>query len=155
MTIETRRPAPGRAYLSLGANLGDRARSLGVARAALFLRPEIRLVACSAVVETAPVDVVDQPDFLNQVVAVETGLEPEDLLATCLAVERALGRDRTQGLPRGPRTIDLDILLFGGRRIDKPGLTIPHPRLAERSFFLALLRQVGAPEAWIPAPANA
>jgi 2-amino-4-hydroxy-6-hydroxymethyldihydropteridine diphosphokinase len=152
VTIETRYRSPAaRAYVSLGANLGDRARGLGLARASLFGRPGIRLVATSAVVETAPVDVLDQPDFLNQVVAVETTLSARDLLEACLEIERGLGRDRTAGPPRGPRTIDLDLLLYDGRVIDEQGLTVPHPRLSARPFFLALLREIGAPSAWLPA----
>jgi 2-amino-4-hydroxy-6-hydroxymethyldihydropteridine diphosphokinase len=140
--------------LSLGANLGDRARGLGLARAGLLKRAGVRLVATSAVIETAPVDVLDQPDFLNQVVAVETTLSARDLLGACLEIERELGRDRAMGPPRGPRAIDLDLLLYSGRSIDEPGLEVPHPRLAERPFFLALLREVGAPEAWIPVAAG-
>jgi 2-amino-4-hydroxy-6-hydroxymethyldihydropteridine diphosphokinase len=103
------------------------------------------------VIETDPVDVTDQPRFLNQVLAVDTPLAPRALLVACLDVERALGRDRTAGPRRGPRTIDVDVLLYGGISIDEPGLTIPHPRLAGRPFFLELCRAAGAPEAWIPA----
>lgn len=157
MTVETR-PRPGaapRAYLSLGSNLGDRAAALGRARAAFFDRAAVRLAACSAVVETDPVDVLDQPRFLNQVLALDTALSPRELVEACLSIERALGRDRAAGPPRGPRTIDLDVLLYDGRAADEPGLTIPHPRLAQRPFFLALLRQIGAPEAWTPSPAEA
>jgi 2-amino-4-hydroxy-6-hydroxymethyldihydropteridine diphosphokinase len=139
-----------RAYLSLGSNLGDRTERLGAARAALIARPDLRLVALSPVVETEPVDVPDQPRFLNQVLAVDTGLEPRPLLDVCLAIERRLGRDRRSGPPRGPRTIDIDLLLYGGETRDEPGLTVPHPRLAERGFFLDLCRAAGAPEAWLP-----
>ena len=153
MTVETRgEPTLGvRAYVSLGANLGDRVRSLGRARIALYGRPGIRLAACSAVLDTAPVDVLDQPRFLNQVLALDTTLSPRELLDACLDVERELGRDRSQAPPRGPRTIDLDVLLHGGREVDEPGLAVPHPRLARRPFLIELLRQVGAPERWIPA----
>jgi len=139
-----------RAYLSLGSNLGNRAERLGAARAALVARPDLRLVAFSPVVETEPVDVTDQPRFLNQVLAVETRLEPRPLLEACLAIERELGRDRSAGPPRGPRTIDIDLLLYAGRSVAEPGLTVPHPRLAERAFFLDLCRVAGAPEAWLP-----
>lgn len=152
MTVESR-PRPGamaRAYVSLGANLGERAGHLGRARMGLAAREGIRLAACSSVVETAPVDVVEQPDFLNQVLALETTLEPRALLDACLAVERELGRDRAAGPRRGPRTIDVDVLLFDGSALDEPGLTIPHARLAQRPFFLALLREIGAPAGWIP-----
>ena len=141
-----------RAYVSLGSNLGDRAGSLGDARSALIAEPRIRLVSCSATIETDPVDVLDQPRFLNQVLGIETALEPRELLDVCLGVERLLGRDRRMGPPRGPRTIDLDILLYDGREIDEPGLTIPHPRLSGRGFFLDLCRQAGASTAWLPSP---
>lgn len=144
-----------RAYLSLGSNLGDRARNLGDARAALMAARGIALVSCSAVIETAPVDVVDQPRFLNQVLGVDASLPPRALLEACLATERALGRDRTVGPRRGPRTIDVDLLLYAGRVVDEPGLAVPHPRLAERAFFLELCRQAGAPAAWLPQPVAA
>ena len=140
-----------RAYVSLGSNLGDRARSLGDARAALIAEPGIRLVSCSATIETEPVDVLDQPPFLNQVLGIETGHEARRLLDLCLGVERDLGRDRRAETRGGPRTIDLDLLLYDGRDIDEPGLTVPHARLAERGFFLDLCRQAGAPPGWLPA----
>ena len=139
-----------RAYVSLGSNVGDRARSLGDARAALIAEPRVRLVSCSATIETDPVDVLDQPRFLNQVVGIETALEARGLLDLCLGVERDLGRDRRKGTPRGPRTIDLDLLLYDVLDIHEPGLAVPHPRLAERAFFLDLCRQAGAPPAWLP-----
>ena len=144
-----------RAYLSLGSNLGDRVERLGTARAALIAREDLRLRALSSVVETDPVDVTDQPRFLNQVVGIDTRLEPDALLDACLAIERGMGRDRSLGPRRGPRTIDIDLLLYGGRSVDMPGLTVPHPRLAARPFFLDLCRAAGAPEAWLPAPVAA
>lgn len=140
-----------RAYLSLGSNVGDRAERLGAARAALLERGELRLMGFSPVIETDPVDVTEQPRFLNQVLAVDTRLEPRALLDLCLEIERDLGRDRATGPRRGPRSIDVDILLYDGRSIEEPGLSIPHPRLAERPFFLHLCRTAGAPEAWLPA----
>jgi 2-amino-4-hydroxy-6-hydroxymethyldihydropteridine diphosphokinase len=140
-----------RAYLSLGSNLGDRVERLGAARAALIAREDLRLAATSPVIETDPVDVTDQPRFLNQVVAVDTRLAPRGLLEACLGVERELGRDRSAGPRRGPRMIDVDVLLYDGISIDEPGLTVPHPRLARRPFFLDLCRAAGAPEAWLPA----
>lgn len=139
-----------RAYVSLGSNIGDRERHLGNARAALIERSDLRIVSCSATIETVPVDVTDQPKFLNQVLGIETGLLARALLDVCLAVERRFGRDRAAGPPRGPRTIDLDVLLYGGRRIHEDGLVIPHPRLGERLFFLELCRQAGAPAEWLP-----
>jgi 2-amino-4-hydroxy-6-hydroxymethyldihydropteridine diphosphokinase len=143
-----------RAYLALGSNLGERSALLGRARTALAAREGIRLVSCSATIETAPVDVTDQPDFLNQVLGVDTDLPPRALLDSALEVERELGRDRSAAPPKGPRTIDVDVLLYGGREVDEPGLTVPHPRLAERGFLLELCRQAGAPETWIPAEAR-
>lgn len=143
-----------RAYLSLGSNLGDRNDLLGAARRALIEHESIRLVSCSEVRETKPVDVTDQPDFLNQVVGVNTELEAGDLLKICMDVELGLGRDRATGAPRGPRTIDLDILLYEGLEIRTKGLTIPHPRLAERPFFVEMALSAGAPENWIPVRAQ-
>jgi 2-amino-4-hydroxy-6-hydroxymethyldihydropteridine diphosphokinase len=140
-----------RAYLSLGTNLGDRIGWLGAARATLIARTDLRLTALSPVVETDPVDVTDQPKFLNQVVAIDTDLPARSLLDACLETERELGRDRTVTPRRGPRTIDVDLLLFDGETIDEPGLTVPHPRLAARPFFLDLCRAAGAPAAWLPA----
>jgi 2-amino-4-hydroxy-6-hydroxymethyldihydropteridine diphosphokinase len=144
-----------RAYLSLGSNLGDRVELLGAARAALIARADIRLATFSPVIETDPVDVTEQPRFLNQVLGVDTHLSPRKLLDACLEVERAMGRDRSAGPRRGPRTIDVDILLYDGMSIDEPGLTVPHPRLAARRFFVDLCRKAGAPEAWLPAPVAA
>ena len=144
-----------RAYLSLGSNLGDRVERLGTARAALIAREDVRVRALSPVVETDPVDVTDQPRFMNQVVGIDTRLEPTALLDACLAIERGMGRDRSRGPRRGPRTIDIDVLLYDGRSIERPGLTVPHPRLAARPFFLGLCRSAGAPEAWLPAPVAA
>jgi 2-amino-4-hydroxy-6-hydroxymethyldihydropteridine diphosphokinase len=139
-----------RTYLSLGANLGDRAKNLGRARASLLAVDGIRMVSCSAVAETTPVDYLEQPDFLNQVIGLDTTLEPRQLLETCLKIEQQMGRDR-ESVPRGgPRTIDIDILLYGDIQIDAPGLTIPHPRLAQRTFFIELCRQVGVPAAQLP-----
>ena len=144
-----------RAYLSLGSNLGDRADWLGAARDALIARDDLRLAALSPVIETDPVDVIDQPRFLNQVVAIDTRLEPRPLLDACLALERGLGRDRAAGPRRGPRTIDVDVLLYDGRSVEEPRLVVPHPRLAARLFLLELCRAAGAPAAWLPAPAAA
>jgi 2-amino-4-hydroxy-6-hydroxymethyldihydropteridine diphosphokinase len=118
-----------RAYVGVGANLGDREATI---RAALDALPGV--VAVSTLRETDPVGVVDQPLFLNGAVALETTLAPRALLETLLAVERELGRER--GERWGPRTIDLDLLLYGDETIDEPGLTVPHPRLHERRFVL-------------------
>ncbi len=118
-----------RAYVGVGANLGDREATI---RAAITALPG--LVAVSELRETEPVGVVDQPPFLNGAVALETDLGASELLETLLAIERELGRVRRERW--GPRTIDLDLLLYGGETIDEPGLTVPHPRLHERRFAL-------------------
>jgi 2-amino-4-hydroxy-6-hydroxymethyldihydropteridine diphosphokinase len=108
------------------------------------------MVSCSAVIETAPVDYLDQPDFLNQVIGLDTKLQPLELLETCMAIEQRMGRNRDATPRGGPRSIDIDILLYGGVRLDEPGLTIPHPRLAERPFFIELCNQIGVPITWLP-----
>jgi 2-amino-4-hydroxy-6-hydroxymethyldihydropteridine diphosphokinase len=131
-----------RAYVGLGANLGDREATI---RAALEALPG--LVGVSKLRETDPVGVVDQPPFLNAAAALETELTPRELLDTLLAVERELGRERRERW--GPRTIDLDLLLYGDETIDEPGLTVPHPRLHERRFALEPLLDLD-PELAIP-----
>jgi 2-amino-4-hydroxy-6-hydroxymethyldihydropteridine diphosphokinase len=130
-----------RAYIGLGANLGDREATLRSAIELLGAEPGVEVVAVSTLRETDPVGYLDQPRFLNGAAALETTLEPRELLERLLAVERALGRNR--GGPRyGPRTVDLDLLLFGDRVVDEPGLTVPHPRLAERAFALEPLLEL-------------
>ena len=124
-----------RAYIGLGGNLGDRRSYLDRAIRLLEREPGIEVVATSRVRETEPVGYAEQPPFLNAAVAVETELGPRELLDRLLAVERELGRERT-GPRFGPRTIDLDLLLYGDETIDEPGLVVPHPRLAERRFVL-------------------
>jgi 2-amino-4-hydroxy-6-hydroxymethyldihydropteridine diphosphokinase len=106
--------------------------------------PGVEVVAVSPIRETDPVGVLDQPRFLNGVAAVETELSPRELLDRLLAVERRLGRDRTAPTRWGPRTVDLDLLLYGGERIDEPGLVVPHPRLHERRFVLEPLADLDA-----------
>ena len=130
-----------RAYIGLGANLGDRERTLRTAVAALGATNGVEVVAVSAFRETDPVDYLDQPRFLNGAVAVETALAPRELLDALLAVERSLGRTR-DGPRFGPRTIDLDLLLYGDEPFDEPGLTVPHPRLHERAFALEPLAEL-------------
>jgi 2-amino-4-hydroxy-6-hydroxymethyldihydropteridine diphosphokinase len=124
-----------RAYVGLGANLGDREATI---RAALAELPG--LVAVSELRETDPVGVVDQPAFLNGAAALDTDLSPRELLDALLSIERELGRERRERW--GPRTIDLDLLLYGEERIDEPGLTVPHPRLHERRFALEPLAEL-------------
>jgi 2-amino-4-hydroxy-6-hydroxymethyldihydropteridine diphosphokinase len=123
-----------RAFVGLGANLGDREGTIRRALELLAAREGIEIVAVSALRETEPVGYVDQPSFLNGAAEVETTLRPRQLLDALLDVERGLGRER--GERWGPRTIDLDLLLYGDERIAEPGLTVPHPRLHERRFAL-------------------
>ncbi len=125
-----------RAYVGIGANLGDRERTIGEALARHGARPGVRVVAVSALRETDPVGYLEQPPFLNGAAAVETALTPRALLDVLLEVERELGRVRGDGPRFGPRPIDLDLLLYGDDRVDEPGLEVPHPRLHERRFAL-------------------
>jgi 2-amino-4-hydroxy-6-hydroxymethyldihydropteridine diphosphokinase len=125
-----------RAFVGLGSNLGDREATLNLAVEKLRDLPETDVRAVSRFRDTAPVGIADQPRFLNGVVELKTGLDPRVLLDALLGIERSLGRERT-GVPRGgPRTLDLDLLLYGEAEIDEPGLVVPHPRLAERRFVL-------------------
>ena len=128
-------------YLSLGSNLGDREANLRQAIERLGALGEV--VAVSSFYETEPVEVPRQPWFVNCAVALQTEKMPKQLLAALLAIEKAMGRQRTQ--PKGPRLIDLDILLFGSSIVDTAGLTIPHPALHERRFVLEPLAEI-APE---------
>ena len=130
-----------RAYLGLGANLGDRSAMLRAAVEALHREPDLAVVAVSSVRETEPVDFLDQPRFLNAAAAVDTELPPRELLDRLLAIEGRLGRTR-QGPRFGPRTIDLDLLLYGDGHVDEPGLQVPHPRLHERLFALEPLLEL-------------
>ena len=131
----------GRAFVGLGANLGDRAATLRRALELLAERPGIDVVAVSTVRETDPVGYLDQPRFLNAAAAIETSLAPRALLGVLLDVERELGRRRV-GPRFGPRPVDLDLLLVDGVTVDEPGLTLPHPRLHERAFALEPLAEL-------------
>ena len=124
-----------RVYVGLGANLGDRESTIRRALVQLGERPGVTVVLVSALRDTEPVGVVDQPRFLNGAAMVDTTLSPRDLLGVLLDVERGLGRERN-GERDEPRSIDLDLLLYGDEVRDEPGLTVPHPRLHERSFAL-------------------
>ena len=130
-----------RAYVGLGANLGDRQATMRAALDALAATPNVRVVAVSTIRETDPVGFVDQPRFLNAAAAVDTELGARELLDELLRIERSLGRTR-EGPRFGPRTIDLDLLLFGDEVVDGPGLTVPHPRLHERAFVLDPLAEL-------------
>jgi 2-amino-4-hydroxy-6-hydroxymethyldihydropteridine diphosphokinase len=131
-----------RAYVGLGANLGDREGNLRRAVELIAAEPGIEVVAVSSFRETDPVGYLDQPRFLNGACAVETDLGPRELLERLLAVESALGRRRADTPRWGPRTIDLDLLLYGDETVEEPGLTVPHPRLTERSFVLEPLLEL-------------
>lgn len=128
-----------RAYIGLGANLGDRRAALEAAADALG-RGGAVLAARSSIYRTDPVEVVDQEEFLNQVVACDTALPPPDLLRLCLEIERAMGRVRTRD--KGPRVIDLDLLLLGDLALRIQGLEVPHPRLHLRRFVLVPLAEI-------------
>lgn len=126
------------AYLSLGSNLGERAANL---RAAIVqLEAAGRVLAVSAFYETQPVDVPDQPWFLNCVASIATDKSPRELLQFTMKVEAEMGRLRMRN--KGPRSIDIDILLFGDRTIDEPGLRVPHPAMHRRRFVLEPLAEI-------------
>jgi len=137
-----------RAYVGLGANLGDREQMLRRAVERLGEVAGVDVTAVSQLRETDPVGVVDQPRFLNGAAALDTTLAPRALLDALLALERGLGRVR-DGRRWGPRTVDLDLLVYGDLSIDEPGLTVPHPRLHERRFVLEPLAELD-PELEIP-----
>jgi len=128
------------AYLSLGSNLGDRAAMLRRAVDAVAALPGTSVERLSDVYETRPWGPVPQPDFLNLAAAISTTLGPEELLRGLQAIEAALGRVRT--VRWGPRTIDVDILLYGDIHMATPELTLPHPRMLERAFVLVPLAEI-------------
>jgi 2-amino-4-hydroxy-6-hydroxymethyldihydropteridine diphosphokinase len=131
-------------YLALGANLPGHAGppASTLAAAAECLAALGRITARSSLYSTTPVGLVDQPRFLNAVLALETNLPPHELLDQLLRIEREFGRDRSASIPNGPRTLDLDILLYGKEIIHESGLEIPHPRLAQRAFVLVPLAEI-------------
>jgi 2-amino-4-hydroxy-6-hydroxymethyldihydropteridine diphosphokinase len=137
-----------RAYVGLGANLGDRERTLRRAVDTLGAEAGIEVLDLSTLRETEPVGVGDQPRFLNGAVLLDTTLGARELLDLILAVEQRFGRARVPG-EHGPRTIDLDLLLYGDDQIDLPGLTVPHPRLHERRFVLEPLAEL-SPDLVVP-----
>jgi len=138
-----------RAYIALGSNLGDREKTIRGAVAALEADPDIAVVAVSTLIDTEPVGVVDQPRFLNGVAALDTDLSARQLLDVLLDVERRFGRLRDGAVPQGPRTLDLDLLLYGDDEIDEPGLRVPHARMHEREFVLGPLEEL-APSLEVP-----
>ncbi|GGZ58964.1 2-amino-4-hydroxy-6-hydroxymethyldihydropteridine diphosphokinase [Lysobacter xinjiangensis] len=134
--------APVRAYIGLGANLGEAACSVENAIARLAAKAGLALVARSQLYRTPAWGVIEQPDFINAVACVDTTLSANDLLYLLLDIERDAGRDRAAERRWGPRALDLDLLLYGDRRIDAPGLRVPHPHLHERAFVLVPLAEI-------------
>lgn len=135
------------AYIALGSNLGDRKAQLDLAIELLRQAEGIKVSAVSTFIETAPVGYIDQPDFLNAVVELQTTLSPYTLLSVCNSIEQDLKRKRI--VHWGPRTIDLDILLYGDLVLTTEKLTIPHPRMLERRFVMQPLFEI-APNALYP-----
>jgi 2-amino-4-hydroxy-6-hydroxymethyldihydropteridine diphosphokinase len=131
-----------KAFVGIGSNLGEPERQIAAALDLLRAEDGIEVVAVSSLRETEPVGYADQPNFLNGAAALETELSPRELLEHLLAIEQQLGRERGQGPRFGPRLIDLDLLLYGDETVDEPGLTVPHPRLAERRFALEPLAEL-------------
>jgi 2-amino-4-hydroxy-6-hydroxymethyldihydropteridine diphosphokinase len=136
------------AYVGIGSNLGDRETTIARALELLDDPPAVLVAGVATLRETEPVGVVDQPPFLNTAVRLDTTLGARELLDRLLAVERSLGRVRT-GERWGPRTLDLDLLLYGDAVLEEPGLTVPHPRLHERRFVLEPLHEL-APDLVVP-----
>lgn len=138
---------PERAFVALGANIGEPQRQVESGFAALAALPGTRLLLRSSLYRTAPVGYLDQPDFINAMAGIETTLAPQALLEALLEIEREHGRVRD--FPNAPRTLDLDIALYGDRLVQAPGLTIPHPRMLERAFVMLPLAEI-APEVEVP-----
>jgi len=139
-----------RVYVALGSNVGDRAAHLAYARARLAALPRTRLVGESRVEETAPLGSVPQGPYLNQMVLLETALEPAELLVHLHAIESERGRERR--IRWGPRTLDLDIVRFGDRAVHEPALVIPHPELPNRPFWQRELAELAAARSPRPTP---
>lgn len=138
-----------RAFVGLGGNLGDPAATLHEAIRELDSLPSTRLLRASRLYRSTAWGVEDQPDFINAVALLETGLDARALLDNLLQVERSHGRDRDAETRWGPRTLDLDLLLYGDAVIEEPGLRVPHPHLHERAFVLLPLCEI-APETSVP-----
>ena len=149
------------AYLALGANLGDPVATLAAAFTALEQLPASTLLGRSSLYRTAPIGLTAQPDFINAAASLSTTLMPHDLLQALQAIEQAFGRRRD--IHNGPRTLDLDLLLYDTQEITSPQLCVPHPRLHLRAFVLQPLAEIapdlsipgrGSLTAWLPAVAN-
>ena len=137
-----------RAYVALGGNQDDPAAQVRAAFDALDAWPQVRVARRSSLYLTPPWGVTEQPDFINAVAELDTGLAPEALLQALLCIEREAGRTRDD-TRWGPRVLDLDLLMYGDRVLEQPGLTLPHPRMAERAFVLLPLHEI-APSLRIP-----
>ena len=131
-----------KAYLGLGSNMGDRAHQLQQAIQIIDRFQHIDVTSVSPIYETEPVGYTDQPQFLNLCIEIETTLKPQELLKRCLETEQALHRVRK--IRWGPRTLDVDILLYGNEIIEEDNLIIPHPRMAERAFVLIPLNDIAS-----------
>lgn len=129
-----------KAFISIGSNIGERDQYLAEAIASLNNRADTTVEKVSSIYETAPVGYTNQANFLNVVILIETSLSAEDLLVACQKIEQELGRKRT--IRWGPRTVDLDILLYNEKSIESERLIIPHPRMAERGFVLIPLLEI-------------
>ncbi len=127
-------------YLGLGSNLGDRKDFINRAISRLVSHPDIDMLKCSSIIETKAFGKIDQPDFLNCVLKIDTNLTPSELLELCLKTEKNLGRIRYENW--GPRTIDIDVLLYEDKIIDQKDLTIPHPGIPKRKFVLTSLNEL-------------
>ena len=135
------------AYVGLGANIGDPGQQIETAIEELKKLPDTRVIAVSSVYRSAPMGYLHQPDFMNAVAELDTELPPGRLLGMLRQLEARHGRERP--FANAPRTLDLDLLLYGDRTLDTPQLTLPHPRMHERAFVLAPLAEI-APEAAVP-----
>lgn len=147
MTSCTLTSLPASAFVGLGSNLANPAEQVLHAVKAIAALPDTRLLARSALYLNAPVGYADQPDFINAVAHIETGLSPHDLLAALLEIEHQFGRERS--FRNAPRVIDLDVLIYADLQCHDTGLTLPHPRMHERAFVLVPLLEI-APQVFIP-----
>jgi len=137
-------PPPIRAFIGLGANVGEVETTLTEAMWAIDSLPQTSIRAQSKFYRTPPWGLLDQPEFINAVVEVQTRLVPRILLNYLLDVETRFGRERSEGEKWGPRELDLDLLIFGDEQIDMPGMHLPHPHLHERAFVLVPLAEIAA-----------
>jgi 2-amino-4-hydroxy-6-hydroxymethyldihydropteridine diphosphokinase len=147
LTLVASRQAPVTAFVALGGNIGNPQAQIHSALRALSELPETRLARQSSLYRNPPVGRLDQPEFVNAMAQIETRIGARELLERLLEIERALGRVRDY--PNAPRTLDLDLVLYGDRVIREPGLVVPHPRMLERAFVLVPLAEI-APDAMVP-----